>query len=228
MAPAAETADAATPRRRRSRRAIALGAVAAVLVAGAGAAAAVGAFRPDPVPAPPPHVVVLPSPTPTVAPVERQPTSPFADALPSTVLAFALTGITEERSLLLDGALEGHRLDYADGAGGTLTVLAGQWPTPEDARDAWTRAVREPGGGADASGEASADDPTSGEPDPDAPDPGDPTSGEVMVDGTPVGRWALTPVDDGTAVVTWTNGTALLQVTGPADVVRDVHAAFPL
>src|SRR5688500_13251389 len=80
------------PRRRRSRRGLVVGLVAAVVAAGAAAAVALGALdRPQPVAAPTPETVVLPSPTPTVEPIPRRPLSAFADALPSTVLSYALT-----------------------------------------------------------------------------------------------------------------------------------------
>jgi hypothetical protein len=173
-------------------------------VALAGAGVAVLGLLDDEPDAPEPQTVVLPSPTPTVTPVAREPLTAFADALPSSVLRYALTSVSEETPLLLAGALEGYRLDYSDGAGGTVTVLAAQWPTAEEAVAA---------AGAATAGAAPVDD-------------GEPASGEVVVGGAPVGAWTLTQAADGTGTVTWTNGTALLQATAPLDVVRDVYAAY--
>ncbi len=52
--------------------------------------------------------------------------------------------------------------------------------------------------------------------------------GDVEVAGEVAGRYAVTDAGDGRATVTWRNDTAVLQATGPADVVADVYAAFPL
>jgi hypothetical protein len=198
--------DAVGPGAARSRRPLVLGVAAGVLVLG-GATAAVlgGALGGDP-PAPEPDVVVLPSPTPTVAPVARQPVSPFVDALPATVLEFALTSLAEDRPLLLNGAHDAYRLDYSDGGTRTLTVLAAQWPTTEEAAAAYAAAVAAAG--------------------PPAQD-GQPTTGDVVAGGSVTGAWTVTAPGDGTGTVTWSNGTAVLQLTGPADLVRDLYAAYP-
>jgi hypothetical protein len=156
-----------------------------------------------------PETVVLPSPTPTIAPVARQPVSAFADSLPSSVLGFALTSLAEHPPLLVAGAVEGYRLDYADGGGGTLVVTAGQWETDAEAAAALATATAAAGTGA-----VPVTD-------------GGPTSGEVTVGGAVVGTWTLTQAPDGTGTVTWSNGTVVLQATGPAEVVRDVYAAYP-
>ncbi|WP_298454681.1 hypothetical protein [uncultured Cellulomonas sp.] len=181
--------------------------MAAALVLLGGAAVAQGMLRTQAPPAAEPEVVVLPSPTPTLAPVERAPVSAFADVLPSAVLSFALTGLTEETPLVAAGALEAYRLEYSDGGGGGVTVIAAQWRTPDDAREAAARVV--PDGGA-----GTVDD-------------GRPTSGDVTVAGAPAGTWALASGADGTAVLVWSNGTATFQVAGPLAAVRDVHAAYP-
>ncbi len=86
------------------------------------------------------------------------------------MLGFALNALAEETSLLVAGALEGYRLDYSDGGGGALTVLAGQWPTAEEATAALTAAT---------AGTTPVDD-------------GEPASGEVLVGGAPAGTWTLT------------------------------------
>ena len=195
------------PRRRRSRRGLVVGLVAAVVAAGAAAAVALGALdRPQPVAAPTPETVVLPSPTPTVEPIPRQPLSAFADALPSTVLSYALTTFAEEPPLLVAGALEGYRLGYSDGGDGALTVLAGQWPTPEEAVAALAGLT---------AGAVPVED-------------GEPASGDVLVAGAPVGMWTLTAAPHGATSVSWPNGTVLLRAIAPPDVARDVYAAYPL
>lgn len=192
----------------RSHRGMIIGFVVVAVVAAIAVAVAfaTGALDREPAATPTPEAVTLPSPTPTVAPVAHEALSPFADALPSSVLQYALTSVTEERSLLVAGALEGYRLDYSDGGDGALTVLAGQWPTPEEAAGALTALT---------AGAAPVDD-------------GGPASGDVVVDGTPAGTWTLTASDAGPAALTWTNATALLRALGSPETVRDVFAAYPL
>ena len=156
--------------------------------------------------APPAEVVTLPYPTPTIAPVAEPTGTPFLDALPATVLAYALTEQAAEPALLASGALEGHRLVYGDGGGTTLTLRAGQWQDAAAAEvvlDAAIAAV------------VPAADPA-------------PEQGTVDAAGALVGRSLLLPRADGTATVWWTNGTALLQLDGPVDAVRDVFTGFPL
>jgi hypothetical protein len=188
-----------------------LAVVAGVVVAAGGAAAvATGVLDAGRGPAgPAPETVVLPSPTPTIAPVARQPVSAFADSLPGSVLEFALTSLTEHPPLLVAGAVEGYRLDYSDGGGRTLVVTAGQWESDAEAATALAAMTTAAGVGA-----VPVTD-------------GGPTSGEVQVGGAVAGTWTLTQAPDGTGTVTWSNGTVVLQATGPADVVRDVYAAYP-
>ncbi len=60
-------------------------------------------------------------------------------------------------------------------------------------------------------------------------DAGEPTmSGDVTVEGETAGTYAVTPGEEGTSVVTWRNGTVVLQATGPAALVEDFYTAFPL
>jgi len=191
----------------RSRRPLLIGAVVGVIALAAAAVAVLDPFDGGP-DAPDPQTVVLPAPTPTVAPVERAAVSAFADSLPGSVLEFALTSLAEHPALLAAGALEGYRLDYSDGGPGAVTVLAGQWPTAEEAAAAAATAAA-------ATGVA-------------PPDADEPTSGEVVVAGVAAGTWTLTQGTDGTGALTWSNGTAMLQAIGPPDVVRDVYAAYPM
>jgi hypothetical protein len=172
-------------------------------------------------PVPEAEVVTLPVPTPTVEPIAREDGSAFYDALPSTVLAFALSESGEAPDLLAAGALEAWTVGYTDGAA-TLTVRAGQWATAEAATAAYqgmvAAAVAEAGATADA-GDAA---------EPSASASAEPEEGAVLVDGAEVGRYTLVPRADGSAAVVWSNGTAVLRGDGPLDALRDVYAAFPL
>lgn len=206
-APAAAPTPADSPGGPRSRRPLLVG-LAVLVVAAVVAAVVLGLGGRGGGRVAEPGTVVLPSPTPTVAPVARQPLTPFADSLPGSVLQYALASLAEHPPLLLAGALEAYRLDYSDGATGTVTVTAGQWPTPEEAGAALPALVAAAGTPpADAEG---------------------PTSGEVLVGGAVAGTWTLTQAADGTGVMTWSNGTVVLQAVAPtADVARDVYAAYP-
>jgi len=186
----------------RRRNLIIAAAVGAVVILGVLAAALSGAFNgSEPAVTPSASTVTLVSPTPTIKPVARKPVSAFADALPSTVLEFAVTAITPQASLTDAGAIEGYRFDYSDGGSTVVKLDAGQWETPADATAAYTAMIK-----------------------------GDPVtaSGSVDVGGKPAGAWTASTAADGTGTVTWTNGTALFQVTGPADTVQDFYQAFGL
>ncbi len=160
------------------------------------------------------EVVTLPVPSPTVAAIAREPGTAFYDALPSTVLAYAMSASDAAAELGTLGALEGYRIGYSDGSA-TVTLLAGQWPTAEAATAAYA-SLSSAGDAAtapSASPSATADSPT---------------SGDVTASGTVVGAWSMTAGADGSGVLTWSNGTAVLQLSGPAAALRDVYAAFPL
>lgn len=150
------------------------------------------------------EVVTLPVPTPTIEPVERPEGTAFAQALPSEVLDLALAAFADEPSLVTAGALEAYRLDYTDGGDTDVVVLAGQWETAEEAAAAMAAAV------------------TAG-----TPEGAEVTEGTVEVDGTQVGTSVLV-AGDGTETVWWTNGTVMLQATGPSGAVADVHTAYAL
>lgn len=195
---------ARTPLRAGSRRRVVIIAVAVAVAILAGVGAAIGGVfgGGDPVAAPSPSTVTLASPTPTIEPVARQPLTPFADALPATVLSYALAAVAGYEPLVAAGALEGHQLDYSGGGAESVTLYAGQFETAEAASAAYATLVGAP-----------------------APAP---ETGVVEVAGQPAGAWTVTEAADGTGAVTWTNGTALFQALGPADVVKDFYEAFPL
>jgi hypothetical protein len=153
--------------------------------------------------------VTAPPATPTIEPVERTAETELGKAMPASVLQFALRAETATAALEDAGAIEGHELTYADGDGDgatTVTVLVGQWATDEEAEDAYQeRLAAAVGAGGDAT-----------------------STGDVEVGGETVGTYAVTPVDAGSATVTWRNGTVVLQATGPTDVIEPFYTAFPL
>jgi hypothetical protein len=169
--------------------------------------------------------VTIPVPTATVEPIAREGGTAFQQALPSEVLAFALTEMVEHEPLLVSGAIEGWKLTYTDGAE-NVVVYAGQWRDSASAEavfdavlaanpvDAATAEATQDESGATATAES--------EPAP------KPEQGAVEVDGQPVGRYLFFPRADGTASLWWTNNTVLLQMDGPATALPDLYAAFPL
>lgn len=156
----------------------------------------------------PQATVTAPVPTPTISPSGRpKDQTAFVKAQPDSVLALALREVTEDKAWEDDAdAVESWQLVYADGDGeGTTTVQvhAGQWEDDDAATAAYDALVK-------AAGEPTGE-------------------GEVSVDGAATGAYVVTPGStEGTAVVTWRNGTAVLQATGPADLVEDFYSAYPL
>lgn len=153
---------------------------------------------------PQPTVTVTASPaTPTVESMDRPAEeTAFQKALPSAVLTFSLLSYAESAATLDAGAVEAWTFEYSDGER-PVTVVAGQWATPEDATAAADAML------------AAAGEPTS--------------SGDVLVGTEVVGTYAITPgATAGTAVATWRNGTTVFQASGPEDVVEEFYAAFPL
>jgi hypothetical protein len=165
-----------------------------------------GFARADAAADPGPTVTVTADPpAPTLEPATRTGTTAFATALPDTVLDLVLRSDSATDAWTAARALEAYELVYADGEGDdatTVTVVAGQWPTVAEAETAATDLV------------AAAGEPVD--------------TGDVEVAGEVAGTYAVTPAADGRATVTWRNGTAVLQATGPADVVTDVYEAYPL
>ncbi|MDO8121813.1 hypothetical protein Q6346_10870 [Isoptericola sp. b490] len=173
-------------------------------------------------PVPEAEVVTLPVPTPTVSPIARDTGTPFYDALPSTVLAFALSGTGQDEGMVNDGALEAYRLQYTDGSA-TLTLLAGQWPTTDEAAAEYQTLAQQLAAEASASAQPGAE-PSAGS----TASPAGPEEGAVLADGQEVGRFTYAPHADGSATIVWSNQSAVLRLDGPSDVLRDVYAAFPL
>ncbi|GEN80975.1 hypothetical protein [Actinotalea fermentans] len=236
--PASRRDAAATPPRRR-RPPLWLLIVIGVVVVGGIVAAVLLLTGQDEPEAPPAATVTLPVPTPTIDPIQREPGTPFFDALPSTVLQYVLTETGESEDLLLGGALEGYRLVYSDGGATTLTVLAGQWAdaTGPQARldGVLAQVTGEVGEVPEAGAAGTADDAEEPAEDEDGatatpteePLPS-PEQGPVQVDGQDVGRYVFLPRADGTGTLWWTNTTVFVQLDGPWSALRDVFTAFSL
>ena len=185
-----------------------------------------------------PETVTLPVETPTVDPIAREEGTAFQNALPSTVLAFALTEIVEHEPWLASGAVESWRLTYTDGTD-TIVVYAGQWPdatgseamfdqvlaaNPAEAEATEPTEPAEDTATEDTATEDTEEDATATTPAPVL----EREEGVVEVDGQQVGRFLFLPRPDGTGSIYWTNTTVFIQVDGPADVLRDVFAANAL
>ncbi|WP_372593701.1 hypothetical protein [Actinotalea sp.] len=172
-------------------------------------------------PVPEAEVVTLPVPTPTIDPIARAEGSAFYEALPSTVLDFVLADSADATELVTAGALEGYLLEYTDGSA-TVALLAGQWESAEQAETA--RAALSGSSVEDEAGTASPE-PSDGASSDGTPDA---ESGDVTVDGVVVGTYTMETSADGDGVLTWSNDTVVLQLSGPADELHDLYAAFPL
>ena len=164
-----------------------------------------GFARSEPEPA---TTVTAEPPTPTIEPSGRpKEQTAFLMAQPDTVLQLALSDAAPDKAWVDDaGAIEAWTLTYADAEGEgatTVEVHAGQWEDDDDATEAYGALVK------------AAGEPTD--------------EGGVAVQEETVGEYVVTPGSaEGTAVVTWRNATAVVQATGPADLVRDFYSAYPL
>lgn len=193
--------------RKPSRRTIVLIAIAAVVVIAVVVAILLtrGGGSEEPV-TPPAETITNPLPTPAVDPIDKESGSAFFDLLPTSVLQFALSEFAPDDGDEVAQALEAHTLTYDDGSGATVVVRASQWRTvgaAEDAAEAFAATARE------------------AEPD------GAVSERVVEADGEEVGHLTLVVGEtEGRAV--WTNGTAVLDVVGPADEIEDVVKAFPV
>lgn len=179
---------------------VALAAVAVVAVA-LGLRLPSGPAGPTVTPTP----VVLATPTPTVPAAERDRTTAFQQALPDTVLAFAVTGQAEAVDLLDLGAVEAWDLAYTDGTQ-VVTLRAAQWPTVEGATGVMTGLVSVPPADGSTPAPALREEP-------------------VLVGGAEVGRLVVVG-DDDEAQAFWTNGTTLFRLQGPTAAVLAFYDAF--
>ena len=183
----------------------------------------------------------LPSPTPAIEPVAREATTPFASALPASVLQYALASSAADESWVSAGALEAYTESFTDGGSLTATVQSGQWATPDEAR-AYTEALVAELPTAEAAVEGPAEE-LGATPTADASSGVDattragapasgrdalPQTGAVRVGDERVGTYTAVALGDGTGVVVWRNGTAVFRVQAPVDDVLDFYRAFPL
>jgi len=167
--------------------------------------------------------VQLASPTPTVDPVARAATTPFATALPASVLQYALATSADNAEWVAAGALEAYTETYTDGAAGTVTVNAGQWETAPEAT-AFAASIVASLPAAPAAGATEPAATASAEPGA----PTFPQSGDVSAGGAAVGTYTIVDAGDGTGVAVWTNGSSVFQVTAPLADIVDVYSAYPL
>jgi hypothetical protein len=226
LAPAtasAATTDAGTQQEppRRSRRTLYL-VIAGVVVLVAAGVTAFFLTRGDGTTPAQPADVVLPSPTATVAPAARTATTPFASALPTTVLQYALASSEDDSTWLARNALEAYAETYTDGAGTTVTVQAGQWETAEEATTVRTALAAElPTAAGTGSADATTSTATTG-------GPAVLEQGDVLVGGAPTGTVTVVDAGDGTGIALWSNGTTVFRVTGPVADIENLYAAYPL
>lgn len=171
-----------------------------------------------------PADVVLPSPTATVAPAARTATTPFASALPTTVLQYALATSEDDSTWLARNAVEAYAETYTDGAGTTVTVQAGQWETAEEATTVLGALAAELPTAA-VTDAATADATTSTAA---AGGPAVLEQGDVLVGGAPTGTVTVVDAGDGTGIALWSNGTTVFRVTGPVADIANLYAAYPL
>lgn len=190
----------------RSRRKLAT-IVAAVIAVAVVVLVVVLLTRPDPEPEASPEpvpteTVTAPVPTPAVPPVERDTSTAFLAALPSTVLQWSVADQVVAEDARAAGALEAYALTYTDGddATGDVALATAQWRTPEAA----------------AAHLASLG--LTGEP---------VRSEEVLAGGAAVGAMTAYPDVDGTGErVAWTNGATTFVVTAPDGTATTFYDAF--
>lgn len=176
----------------------------------------------DDQPAPATSTVVEAPPTPAVEPAQREATTAFASALPTSVLQYALAASQEDAEWVGAGALEAYTETFTDGADGTVTVRAGQLETPEEAAAFLARLT-------EGLGAAPSDAPTEEATPADGDEaPALPQSGDVTVGDQVVGTFTVVDAGDGTGVAVWQNGTGVFHLTAPVGEVLDAYAAFGL
>ncbi|QAY69897.1 hypothetical protein [Xylanimonas protaetiae] len=190
------------------RRRIAVAVAAGVLVLGVAALTAFvwpGYAVPEPLPTPT-VTITAPAPTPTTTPAERTgEQTALTGALPDVVRQFTQQGIQDLPEWQDDHhATEAWTVTYADAVGSdaaTITVQVGQWADDAMAQSFADAQVAAAGTAAN--------------------------TGDVTVDGTVTGTYALFPAGDG-AVIWWRNGTVVIRAEGPADQLEDFYAEYPL
>ena len=200
---------ATSPLRRGMIPLIAIGAV--VVLGIGGYAIWQSKAAPEPQVTPPAVTVTAELPTPNMTPIALDLPAPLGDLLPATTGQFALTEMTADTGKDTVRALESHALTYSVGATpevsqSDITLDVSRWNTPAEAKEFSTELE-----GAAASGN------------PDAVM----TSGVVEAGDKEVGTFVMR-LGAELGVVTWTNGTTVLQATGPHDQIEDFYVGFPI
>ena len=208
----ADTSASATTRRGSAARPALVWSIAGAVALVAVAATTYLLLRDDGDPgaaAPVPTVTTtLPVPTPATAAIDRGDGSTLFTSLPSEVRQYVLTAITPVGPAVPGGALETYDLTYDGdlaGGGASYTVHVEQWATPELAAAA-AEALAAPLAPASSSGEVLV---------------GDAVTGTFSLFGEAGGAR-----EAGSAV--WTNGTLVLQASGPALDIRNFYLAYGL
>lgn len=199
--------------------------VATAVVGGIVLANQGGSAEPVPVTA---STIRLPSPTPSIEPVAREASTPFAKALPTSVLQYALATSQEASGWLEAGALEAYVETFTDGGAGEVIVQSGQFATADEARAHFQALMAELPMAEIAQAATATEDAEKPAPAPTAGRDQLPQTGPVQVGGKRAGTYAAADLGDGTAAVVWFNGTAAFRVVAPLADALDVYRAFPL
>lgn len=194
---------AAVVRRRKVGLVVAL--VVIVAVAVVTAFVWPGFARQDAEPLPDVTVTAAP-PTPTAEPADLPDgATDFLSAMPGSTLQLVRLDVAEGEWVEDADAIEAWDVTYGDGSDGgeEVTLTAGQWADADAAAEVHSALL-------EAAGSPTAE-------------------GDVTVGDETVGTYAVTPgTAAGQSVVTWRNGTAVLQASGPDQLVQDFYQAFPL
>ncbi|WP_277208198.1 hypothetical protein [Isoptericola croceus] len=197
------TSRAAVVRRRKIGLVVAL--VAIAVIALVTAFVWPGFARPDAEPLPDVTVTAAP-PTPTADPADLpDDATDFLSAMPGSVLQLVRLDVAENEWVEDADAIEAWDVTYGDGPDGgeQVALVAGQWSDADAASEVHAALL-------EAAGTPTAE-------------------GDVTVGDETAGTYTVTPgTAAGQSVVTWRNGTAVFQASGPDQLVQDFYQAFPL
>lgn len=195
---------AAAVRRRRVGLAVALVVIAVVAVVTAFVWPGFARQPADPLPD---VTVTAAPPTPTADPADLpEDATELLSSMPGSVLQLVRLDAAADSELEEETeAVEAWGLTYGDGSdgGAEVALQAGQWADADAAEEVHAALLQ------------AAGDPVA--------------EGDVTVGDETVGTYVVTPgTQSGTSVVTWRNGTVVLQAEGPDQLVQDFYQAFPL
>ena len=222
--------DAAKSGAGGKRRVLLIGAIVLVVVIAAVVIVMVTKQRQTETQPPPPVTTTLPQPTAAGEPIDVSGDSPLAQAIPQVVVDHVLTAQeADEQAFADNGAIEAWHLTYS-APGSDIRVHLLQWEEAEDAAAYIDEFFAEPGVLVDGEGRR---------------------SGDVAVDGQPVGRYEIgvlsdqdqpaapstpepsdaepvaTPEPLGAGLAVWTNGTVALVAEGDAARLAQFYDNFP-